>query len=324
MRKKYDISNSSKINFISADLGNGKIEYAPYNEEKGFLDMSYCKGVKIKQIIDLKNETNLDLSAISKYMSKGIDSLNVNDPFFNEICYSYSEYGNDIILGDRRKDIYQNFSGCNKGCQYDSLTEDLQVICNCEIVDNFTIDMNSTNYDEFEDISLFDSNIGVVKCYKLVFSFDGKLTNIGFWIFSILLIANIIILVFYFHSGLKSIIEYLFNEMVNYGYLDKNHKIFFNIKNNLSNHKEKNKKRRKKIKNINISNPIKRKIKTKNKTMIENTSINNENINLNINHEKSGSISPIKLNKKELLNKIPNKKKMKRKIKILRIFQLEI
>ena len=82
LRKKYDVSNSSKINFISADLGNGKIEYAPYNEEKGFLDMSYCKGVKIKQIIDLKNETNLDLSAISKYMSKGIDSLNVNDRSF--------------------------------------------------------------------------------------------------------------------------------------------------------------------------------------------------------------------------------------------------
>ena len=49
--------------------------------------------------------------------------------------------------------------------------------------------------------------------------------------------------------------------------------------------------------------------------MIENTSINNENINLNINHEKSGSISPIKLNKKELLNKIPNKKKNEKKNK---------
>ena len=229
LRGNYELSSSSIITFIPVLIGNNKEQYYPYNKEKGFLDMSLCKGVTIKQVINLKNMSNLDLSEINKYNEKGIDPLNVNDPFFNEICYSYSESDNDIILEDRRKDIYQNFTGCSEGCKYNNInTEDMTAICGCIMKDeNFTLDLNSSNYDEFEEISLLDSNIGVIKCYKLVFSFEGKLNNIGFWIFTISLIANFVFLFLYFHNGIKNIIEYLFNEMINYGYLRKSNRKFF-------------------------------------------------------------------------------------------------
>ena len=192
LRKHYSLPDSENINFKSLNLGNSENQYSAFTGSKE-LDMSLCKGIPIKQKVKITNETNLDLEAISKYKELGINVLDVDDPFFNEICYSYSEKGNDIILEDRRQDIHQSFTECNQGCKVSDVnTEDMIAICDCKVTDNFTLDLNSSNDEEFEEISLLDSNIGVVKCYNLVFSFKDKENNMGFWIFSILLLGNIL------------------------------------------------------------------------------------------------------------------------------------
>ena len=36
--------------------------------------------------------------------------MDIKDRFFNDLCYSYSDSNKDIILEDRIKYIYQNFS----------------------------------------------------------------------------------------------------------------------------------------------------------------------------------------------------------------------
>ena len=53
--------------------------------------------------------------------------------------------------------------------------------------------------------AFIESNFGVVKCYKLVFSLKGKLKNIGFWIFLLLILLHIPLLVNFFYKGVKSI-----------------------------------------------------------------------------------------------------------------------
>ena len=245
LRSYYNISNSTNIIFKHITSENEN-QYIPYSEEKGLLEMSPCKGVSIKLKIKLNNETNLDINSINKYQEKGIDPLNANDPFFNKICYSYSESGNDITLKDRREDIYQSFTECNEGCKYNNInTEDLTVECDCTVTKNFTINLNSSNLNEFNEISLFDSNIGVIKCYNLVFSLKGKNNNIGFWIFTFLLLANIIVLGLYFYKGIKPIMQYMYNEMVFYGYLNKNDRMFFEEKKKVSNPIKKKKKMKK-------------------------------------------------------------------------------
>ena len=54
-----------------------------------------------------------------------------------------------------------------------------------------------------------ESNFGLIKCYKLVFSFDGKSKNIGFWIFQFFVFVHFPLLFGYFCKGVESIKEYI-------------------------------------------------------------------------------------------------------------------
>ena len=55
--------------------------------------------------------------------------------------------------------------------------------------------------------------MGVIKCYKLVFNIKDKFQNIGFWIFSILIIFHIPILIHYSIYNIISIKKYIFSEI---------------------------------------------------------------------------------------------------------------
>ena len=71
---------------------------------------------------------------ILDYSNLGIDIFNIQDPFFKDICYHFSISKNDIILKDRQKDIYQNYSICDIGCKYEHFNiEKMSVSCSCHI-----------------------------------------------------------------------------------------------------------------------------------------------------------------------------------------------
>ena len=55
--------------------------------------------------------------------------------------------------------------------------------------------------------------MGVIKCYKLVFNIKDKFQNIGFWIFSILIVLHIPILIHYSIYNITSIKRYIFSEI---------------------------------------------------------------------------------------------------------------
>ena len=162
-----------------------QIEYLCYDSKGNLLNLSLCKDTKIYITYQITNISNLNLSLASYYSDKGIDIFNPDDPFFNDICFPFStEDGRDIILDDRRNEIYQNISICENNCVYDSISlENLTVTCECSVkeVVNSKITPNFF-YKAFESIFIH-SNFAVVKCYKLVFRFTGKFLNIGFWIF---------------------------------------------------------------------------------------------------------------------------------------------
>ena len=211
---------------------------------------------------------NLDISSISSFNDLGIDIFNIKDSFFNDLCNSYSSFDNDIILEDRIKYIFKNYSLCENGCEYNNFNiESMLITCECKVKENISTFIYPLKFEQPKESSIMDSNIGVIKCYNLVFSFNGKLSNIGFWIFLILIIVNIIFLFLYFSNGIKSIIIYLFNEMVKNGYLNKKDKLFFENKNNLAkiNNKGKDKTKLHLKRNKAISNPIKNTNNNKNK-----------------------------------------------------------
>jgi len=136
--------------------------------------------------------------------------------------------------------------------------------------------LNLIKYNEIE----IESNFGLIKCFNLVFSLKGKLNNIGFLIFLILVIVLITLLIVYFYKGIKPIRDYLQEEMIKNGYIKIN-------KNNNS----KNKTNKKIKSNSRLHYPPK---KNRNK---------NNNINNIINGSSRNNISH---SKREIINELNN------------------
>jgi len=64
----------------------------------------------------------IDLNSAKIFSDQGIDVFNPADDFFNDICYPYDNSNKkDIIINDRRNDIYQNVSFCQDDCRYDGI-----------------------------------------------------------------------------------------------------------------------------------------------------------------------------------------------------------
>ena len=77
----------------------------------------------MKYIGDVKE---LDINSAIERSHQGIDVFNAADDFFNDLCNFYDNSDSiDIIISDRRKDIYQNATFCQNGCIYNGMNYDL-------------------------------------------------------------------------------------------------------------------------------------------------------------------------------------------------------
>ena len=157
------------------------------------VDLSICDNIKIP--IEYKiNTTKLNLNEAFNFWKMGIDVFNINDRFFNDICYPYTDKkaSSDMILTDRVSDIYQNVSLCAERCEYQSFNFEKNISnCLCNVKKEVNTKPEKGNIQTYIMSSFLESNFGVIKCYNLVFSFKGNLSNIGFWIFGIMLIIHI-------------------------------------------------------------------------------------------------------------------------------------
>ena len=155
-----------------------QVEYKVYDENGNSIDLTVCNDVKINIEYELTDTSSLDLDLISKFSDLGVDVFNLKDEFFNDICRPYSDDGSnsDMILSDRVSDIYQNVSLCGDDCEYDSFDiNKMSVNCNCKVKQEASSEPEKGNFASSIASAFLDSNFGVIKCYKLVFSLKGKL-----------------------------------------------------------------------------------------------------------------------------------------------------
>ena len=245
LRKEYNISSNEILTILQIEIDKmnekaltSQVEYAIYNDQKEKLDLSFCKDVKVKVNYDIKNTDLLNKTMIDYYSELGIDIFDNQDSFFNDLCYPFSISNSDVILKDRILDIYQNYSLCDNGCEYDNIDiENMTVSCSCPIKINITTEVSEPALVEMVQETFKDSNIGVLRCYNLVFNLENKLKNVGFLIFLFLIIFHIICYILYFINGIKYITEFVYKEM------DKNNYI------SRVNHPKKKKKEKNKISN---------------------------------------------------------------------------
>ena len=307
LRNHYEIPDSTIITILQLELENensqsliNQVEYEAYIENKTHLDLSLCNNTNIHVIYAIKNKSLIDFSKAISFKNSGIDIFNINDSFFNDICQPYSESDNDMILEDRIKDIYQNYSLCEIGCNYNKIDlENMTISCKCKTKDNISLVITPLNLEKTEESS---TNFDVIKCYKLVFSLKGKLKNIGFLIFLLLIIIHIPFLFYYFCIGIKLIKMYIIEEMKKYGYIkDK--------KNKNNNFKRKKINHTKTTKPRTVHTKIIRSNKKKNKTnlSIKKIRVINNSSLINIMKSSNREITSDKNNDKRA--KINNKKK---------------
>ena len=212
-----------EINNNDANALYNQIKYFTYDDKKQELDLSLCEDIETKIHYNMKDDSNLDISTINDFKDKGVDIFNIEDDFFTDICHPYSDSKNDMILEDRIKYIYQNYTLCEEGCSYNNIDLDkMSITCDCKIQGNFSSIISPLTFDQANDASFFDSNIGVAKCYNLVFSMNNKFKNLGFIIFTILILIYLICFLIFLCKGIKPVSNFVLNEMVKFGYLKEN------------------------------------------------------------------------------------------------------
>ena len=194
-----------EINSDNKDALYDQIQYTIYDDKLKELDLTACKDVTTQIHYAIKDKSNLDIVKVNDYKNMGVDILNINDDFFTNLCYAFSSSNNDMILEDRIKYIFQNYSLCEEGCSYNNLDiVTRSITCDCKIQGNISAVTTPLTFDTGKETSFFDSNIGVSRCYNLVFSLNNKSDNLGFIIFCFLILIYFIAIIVQIKKGKKT------------------------------------------------------------------------------------------------------------------------
>ena len=151
LRDVYKIKSPRKIIFIQIELNNtnddiliNQLEYQAFDDNNTQLNLTLCEKANITTYYALKNEKKEEVDLISYFKKKGIDILDINDKFFNDVCLPYSDSENDLTLNDRIKDLYKNYTFCEKNCKLIDINfEEYKAACDCTTKEN----MNVTDFN---------------------------------------------------------------------------------------------------------------------------------------------------------------------------------
>ena len=219
IRNNNPQNKSSTNNDNSNSLGKySQIEIYDLSGRK--LDLSVCKtGIKILKY--LGDVETLNINSAKNYADIGIDIFNASSDYFNNICVK-TDNGKDIVVNDRKTDIFQNISFCQDGCIYKGMDYNLMIancICDSSSLQgeaNFTNDeYNHTETSQFKTLvksfmaNLLDFNIDIIYCYNLVFNVPILKKNIGFYFMILMNALQFCCLIIFLFKRLKQIKQYL-------------------------------------------------------------------------------------------------------------------
>ena len=191
-------------------------DYPSNNSNKATIDYDYKiyleNGTELK-LSEIKEDfyvnvyvpiTDLDLANYnySKYFAeKGYDIYDKNSDFYNNICTPAYLGNGDLILKDRKKEIYpNNVTLCGDGCTYNGVNiEEKRIICSCNLNGNNNINTDEDDFLKEDDgnfLTYFLDNINykIFKCYSLFSNFKNLKNNYAFYtilgIYVVILILN--------------------------------------------------------------------------------------------------------------------------------------
>ena len=225
LKSKYCKTENDSLIMLKIDIKpenetSTYVQYEIYEPiSKIFLELEECTGTNV--LINVPIELNSEMESLYDWLSQsGYNLFDANDSFYNDICAVYTtQNGTDILLYDRRMDIYQstvNISLCQEGCNFQSYNaETKKAKCDCPIQTNeINTDISELKFDKNEMLEEFyetldNSNFRVLKCYKLAFNLKVYKKNIGSIIMTILLILFHILVILHLIVSSKKINIYI-------------------------------------------------------------------------------------------------------------------
>ena len=295
-RDKNQEKNNSENRY---DLGKNT-EISIYDFSGKELNLSVCKE-DIKIMKYLADVEELDIETAKTLANQGIDVFNAQDDFFNDLCHKFDNVdGKDIILTDRRKDIYKNVSFCQDGCYYSGINyEFMSADCLCDsnflqgeekIIPEDNKELKQNEVVNFKSISksfissIFDFNYEVLRCYNLVLYKKNLIGNIGFYSISFLFFIQIIFLFIYLIKKLNPIKNFMLSfKKKNNNNNAKSHPPNNNYTDSINKQNTLNSNQNNNIKTSNINKPNKRKRYKKSKFNRDNKLKVSDNISLRSN-----------------------------------------
>ena len=130
-----------------------------------------------------------------------INLFDFNSSFYNDLCFDFSLDGYDLTLIDR-KNLMIKENLCYKNCKFKYFNKENNLIdCECKINSNNQIfDLNTVIIRKENNKNNF-INYKFIKCSNFVFNLRIIKKNIGFWLFSIIIIIQITIIFYYLFYG---------------------------------------------------------------------------------------------------------------------------
>ena len=201
LKNNYNISENEtllilKMDYFEEGLLIPIIEYEIYSSKtKEKLNLSPCKDIKINISIPV----NINEDVLYKY--------NLSSDYYNDICCISNENGVDITLNRRKKEFNSNnMSLCESSCEYIRYDLDTKnVLCKCEpknsisLISELVINENKL-LNNFIDLKN-SLNINIIKCYRVLFTKEGLIYNIGSYVILTIILINILSLIIFIIKG---------------------------------------------------------------------------------------------------------------------------
>ena len=148
--------------------------------------------------VNKRNSENLvdNIKNINKHFPD-VELYNIDDPFFNDICFLFtSDVGTDMTLNDRRNEYYIRDSLCEDNCTIIKIInkdKNPRAVCNCAIKTSYAIGQHGKK-DDIPSYSV--TNLRSFVCISETFGYNIR-KNGHFWILIIILILQIYLLIIY-------------------------------------------------------------------------------------------------------------------------------
>jgi hypothetical protein len=177
LKRTYNMTKTHEIIYMTSrtDFSNNQNSssydiYAYDNISKKRLDLNYCENTTNIVELPLTATNGLNMTLYNEMKKQGVDIFNSDDPFFNDICFTYidNNTNSDVSLSWRRSNIYMQKKPMCIGlnCTYNGINEINYISCNCtglgtesDLIDSI-VDLTLTSLSEF--------NLRVIYCYNLV------------------------------------------------------------------------------------------------------------------------------------------------------------